>query len=116
MPIQAFTVHWPLASYAQTRRPSALFAQTLNGVNNSGCDFSNRPVSIHFGKASQGPVMLDHRRGRGLVSAHALLEDLFRVVGSLGQRGAVHIAKTFLLRRFAIDVINALADRTIPAP
>jgi hypothetical protein len=37
---------------------------------------TDRPVSIHFRKTAQSPIVLDHRRGQGLISAHALSEDL----------------------------------------
>src|ERR1035437_170202 len=103
-------------SYAQTRHPAALLARPLNGYNDSGCDFRYRPTSINFRETSQSPVVLNHRRGRGRVSAHALLEDLFRVVGSLDQSGAVRVAYAIPFGRLAVDVINALADRTIPSP
>ncbi len=69
-------------------------AQPLHGGNDSGRDRSDRPVSIHFRKTSQSPVMLDNRRGKGSISAHALLENLFRVIGSLGQRRTLYIAKS----------------------
>ncbi len=77
---------------------------------------SDRPVSIHFRKSSQSPVVLDNRRGEGRVSAHALLEDLFRVIGSLDQRRTFNIAKSIPLGRMHVDVVDGLADRTIPAP
>ena len=71
--------------------------QPLDGGNDSGSDRSDRPGSIHFRKSSQCPVVIDDRRGEGLVSAHALLENLFRVIGSLGQRCTFNIAESFLL-------------------
>jgi len=43
--------------------------------------------------------MLNDRRGLSLISAHALFEDLFRVVGSLDQRSTFNVAKSILFRR-----------------
>ena len=90
----------PIVLNAQTRRPATLLAQPLHGGNNSGRDRINRPVSIHFRKTSQGPVVLDDRRGQGSIGAHALREDLFRVIGSLDQRRTLYIAKAFPLGGF----------------
>ena len=83
--------------FTHTRRRRAalsLTAQPLDGSNNSGRNRGDRPVSIHFGKTSQRPVVLDHRRGQCLVSAHALRKDLLRVIGSLDQRSAFYITKS----------------------
>ena len=91
-------------------------AQPLNGGNETGSDRSDRPVSIHFRKSSQSPVVLDNRRGEGRISAHALLEDLFRVIGSLDQRCTLYIAESIPLGRMHIHVVDGLADRTTPAP
>jgi hypothetical protein len=62
-----------------------LLAQSFHGGYNSGRDLSDRPVSVYFSESSLLPVMLHNRRGEGRVSAHALLENLFRVIGSLGK-------------------------------
>src|ERR1035437_9541714 len=86
-------------SNAQTRRAVALSAQPLHGGNDTSRNCCDRPVSIHFRKTPQTPVVLDNRRGQGSISAHALLEDLFRVIGSLGQRRTLYIAEPILLRR-----------------
>ena len=60
--------------------------------------------------------MVDNWRGECSVSAHALLEDLLRIVGSLDQRSTVQIAKSIPLGRLETDVVDALAGRTTPAP
>jgi hypothetical protein len=43
--------------------------------------------------------MLNNRRGLSFISAHALLEDLFRVVGSLDQRRIFNVANPIPFRR-----------------
>jgi hypothetical protein len=91
-------------------------AQPLDGGYDPGRDYSDRPVSIHFRKSSQSPVVLDNRRGEGHISAHALLENLFRVIGSLDQRCTFYIAESIPLGRMHVHVVDGLADRTIPAP
>src|SRR5579872_1887048 len=81
------------------RSPSTLFAQLLDGRNNSCRDRGDLPIRSHFGKTPQFPVVLDDGRSQCLVSAHALRKDFFRIIGSLGQCCAFYIAKTCPLRR-----------------
>src|ERR1035438_442535 len=102
--------------HAQTRRQAALLAQLLDSGNNSGRNCTNRPVSIHFRKTSKSPVVLNNGRGQGHISAHALLEDLFRVIGSLDQSSTLNVAIAIPLGRLSINVVDGLADRTVPAP
>src|ERR1035441_8552790 len=91
-------------------------AQPLNGGNNSGRNFCDRPVSIHFRETSRSPVVLNNRRSLCLISAHALRKNLLGVVGSLDQRSPFNIAEATHLRGLAVDGIDGLADRTVPAP
>ena len=103
----------PEGSVAGTVNDQTFFS--LDGGNNTGRDRNDRSVSNHFRKTSKSPVVLDNRRGHGFVSAHALREYLLRVVGSLDQRRTFNVADSIHLRRIAELVVDALADRTIPA-
>jgi hypothetical protein len=91
-------------------------AHPLDGGNNSGRYCCNRPVSLHFSETSQSPVVLDYWRGQGFISAHALFENLFRVIGSLDKRRSFYIAKSIPFRRIHVNVVDGLADRTVPPP
>ena len=86
------------------------------GGNYARRDRCDRPVSINLCETSQLPVVIDDRCGQSCIRAHALLENLFRVIGSLDQRRTLYIAEPILFRRIHVNVVDSLADRTIPAP
>ena len=106
----AFHTHNPPTDCANLPQP-------LDGGNNSGCHLSDRPVSIHFRETSQSPVVLDNGRGQCLVSAHALLAKTSSVSSARWTSAAPSISQNpSTLGGFDVDVVDGLADRTIPAP
>src|SRR5579863_2510886 len=90
-------------------------AQPLDGSNNSSHHHIDGPVSIHFSETSLCPVVVDDRLGQSDVSAHALRKDLLGVVGSLHQSRTLNVTDPADSRRFRVDVVDRLADRTVPA-
>jgi hypothetical protein len=60
-----------------------LTPQLFYGGYNSGRNYCYWPVSIHFRETSLLPIVIDDRSSQSRIRTHALLENLFRVIGSL---------------------------------